>query len=135
MVRGASFRYRDFQLTFNGASPIGLNNMVFLSPKIVADILSTVIRGVNVTFGLIEHKHLIAAWKRYPIDIHQKLLSLLEKFDISVQLPPESGEQKKQSSAEEIFQTGRSLIPMFLGDNMLQVFNFLFFYFFFFLFF
>jgi hypothetical protein len=96
--------------------------MVFLNPKTAADVIASVFAAKNkyIQHGVLEHQHLAQLWKRYPSDLHPKLLSLLEKFDILVQIGPTKA-ITKNSSTDDLFSHSRSLCPLFLDDKPIEV--------------
>jgi hypothetical protein len=90
----------------------GLSNLVFLDPKFLVDLMATVVSSKTafIKKGVLRHKDLALLWRQYPTALHQQLLALLEKFEISIEL-----------QHEERFEDGVSLFPWFLEEGLPDV--------------
>ena len=96
--------------------------MVFLNPRTAADVIASVFTAKSkyIQHGVLEHQHLAQLWKKYPSELHPKFLSLLEKFDILVQIGP-TQLITKTASTDDLFSQSRSLCPLFLDDKPIEV--------------
>ena len=70
---------------------LGLNEVVILEPQWLTEVMSTVITMKKnwVDNGVLLHRNLVHLWKapNYPVEIHEKLLNLLELFELAFELP------------------------------------------------
>lgn len=64
-----------------------LDDLVILNPQELANVMSSVVSfNTNWKDGIVSTSHLQLAWKKYPREIHSKLVSLLEKFEVGFRL-------------------------------------------------
>ncbi|KAL6057314.1 Myotubularin-like phosphatase domain [Balamuthia mandrillaris] len=86
---------------------LALENLIILDPTWLSSVFRSIVTTKHncVSEGIIEHKNLIHIWKppKYPTELHESLLAILEKCEVSYPL------QKGLSS-------GRSLIATLLPD-------------------
>jgi len=89
-----------------------LSDLVILSPQWLSKVMSSI---VSFKFkwknGIIDHNFLPNVWKNYPEDLHPKLLTLLEKFDIVL---PMTGINKGK----------KSIIPCMFDTQVNRIFLF-----------
>ncbi|PRP77349.1 hypothetical protein PROFUN_05594 [Planoprotostelium fungivorum] len=93
----------------------GLSNVVFLDPRFLVDLMSTVssTKANFVRNGTVRWKHMQMLWKKYPTELHPQLLALLEKFEIAIRL------NKSMDDKEEHPET-IILFPSFLDEAQVQ---------------
>lgn len=80
-------------------------DLVVLDPQFLADVMSGVVTFAHslVKNGVLMHKDLAQVWSKFPVELHQSLLELLENFEIAHRL------QKASPPA--------SLIPCLLSEE------------------
>ncbi|KAK5576072.1 hypothetical protein RB653_007210 [Dictyostelium firmibasis] len=115
LLRATMFLHQLGSLVYFPKEP-GLKQFVILDPQWITTMLSSIITTKHsyAKDGILNHKSLKQIWRppQYPTNLHPHLISLLEKFEISYNLSPDSTS----------FETGTSLIPSLLLNDRPAIF-------------
>eukprot|EP01117_Protostelium_nocturnum_P004285 TRINITY_DN1566_c0_g1_i1.p1 TRINITY_DN1566_c0_g1~~TRINITY_DN1566_c0_g1_i1.p1 ORF type:complete len:1485 (+),score=528.53 TRINITY_DN1566_c0_g1_i1:71-4525(+) len=115
LPRATEFLYEIGVLIHFTDTNRGLNNLVFLDPRFLVDLMATVVstKANFVRNGTVRWKHMQLLWKRYPAEIHSQLLALLEKFEIAIRLNKTADDKEEHPDTVILF-------PSFLDEAPIE---------------
>eukprot|EP00301_Raphidiophrys_heterophryoidea_P005957 c12444_g1_i2.p1 GENE.c12444_g1_i2~~c12444_g1_i2.p1 ORF type:complete len:2218 (+),score=558.81 c12444_g1_i2:626-7279(+) len=109
---GAIIHHNDAEARLSG-----LSDLIILNPQWLADVCRCIITAQesHVDNGVLDHALLPRVWAAFKPDLYDKLLELLQKFELIRRLP---NEKKAGGSTEpESILSGRSLVPSLLPEQ------------------